>query len=289
MRYSLLLLLLLLLLEKLLLLLLLLHHLLIVGLEEHLVGFEDLSVEVVLISENKLEVNDFLVKEHSCDLTSVLSVNVFNARVDSVSDELLSLFWVSDQSESSDINLRQRDVKDGSLHQWHRHAVRLLNWGSLVVILRSHSTSAASAAIVLEASSSTTSAASAAIVLEGTSVLIVLPWLLVVGVLAWEWHILLLRILLSVILGVALRLGQVHDIVQELIELLALLLFPLGFLVLLGDPELNKNVFVSQDLGLIKELDCSLSSGNSIIEDKGILVWLHIDSPNVLLEGLEFD
>lgn len=282
MHYSLLLLLLL---EK-LLLLLLLHHLLIVGLEEHLVGFIDLSVEVVLVSENKLEVNDFLVKEHSCDLTRVLSVNVFNARVDSVSDELLSLFWVSDHFKSCDINLRQRDVKDGSLHQWHRHAVRLLNWRPLVVVLRSHSTSAASTAIVLEISSTSSCASS---VLEATSVLIVLSWLLVVWVLAWEWHILLLRILLSVILGEVLILGQVHDVVQELIELLALLLFLLSFLVLLGDPELNKNVFVSQDLGLIKELDCSLSSGNSVIEDKGILVWLHFDSPDVLLEGLEFD
>jgi len=87
--------------------LLLLLHLLSLEILEKIEGFGNLFVQVSHICEKSLEVDDAFVKKHTSDLTSELTGGSLNAIIDSISDELFSLIWISLLSQFSDFNIGQ--------------------------------------------------------------------------------------------------------------------------------------------------------------------------------------
>lgn len=86
---------------------LLLHLLLSLKVLEKIESLSDLLVQVSHICEKSFKVDDALVKEHTCDLTSELTGGLLNAIIDSVSDELSSLIWISLLSQLGDVNINQ--------------------------------------------------------------------------------------------------------------------------------------------------------------------------------------
>jgi hypothetical protein len=84
--------------------------LLLGGLQEQLVCLVDLGVKVVRVLQELTNINHGDIKEHTSDLACVLlSKDIFNLRIDAVTDELFFLIEVLNSSILLFIVLRERD------------------------------------------------------------------------------------------------------------------------------------------------------------------------------------
>lgn len=75
---------------------------------------------------------------------------------------------------------------------------------------------------------------------------------------------------------------QIHDGVNELVDLLVLLSLPLLLLLFLRYPKLHKQRLRSKDSRIIESLDCLLGALDGVVEDESELVGLDLDVVDLL-------
>jgi len=225
---------------------------------EQLEGLGCLGCEVSLISQQLLEVNNILINQHASDSACVCrSECLFNDLIDRVTNELLSVNWVSKVINFGNIDLRKREQRD--LLNW---SLRNTSQRCRLLRARSHTwlLSASSIAAIATLATATTTAAASVV----TSVVLVTTLRARLIVTLSLRALLIVRWLTSTDIS--------KKSVKKLLSLsiFAALLFLL--LLVLGYPHLNsQGLAASEESLLIKSLNGLLSILNSVVHNVSIL------------------